>query len=336
MQKDGYPYSIRKNLLTGLICSMLLFTNCTDDSSSGELRQDFLDPPEQAKPWVFWYWMNASVSKEGITADLEAMQEAGIGGAYLMPIWGAQDPPLFEPPAIQLTPYWWEMVLHSLNEAKRLGLEIGMHACDGFALAGGPWITPDMSMQKVVWTETFAEGGKTLDLTLEQPETLEGYYRDIAVYAFPADKGSHYDSKWQVPNVSTSLPGIDPAFLTREDNKEIFRRKDSCWIQYEFDQPFTCRNITIRTLGYNYASHRLRIQCSDDGLHFRNVSRLDVPRHGWQEESTAVTHAIVPVTARYFRFVYDKSGFEPGAEDLEMAKWSRSCENKHIRQRVTP
>ena len=36
------------------------------------------------------------------------------------------------------------------------------------------------------------------------------------------------------------------------------------------------------------------------------------------------THAIPATTAKYFRFVYDKEGSEPGAEDLDAAKWKPS------------
>ncbi|HEX9600460.1 MAG TPA: glycosyl hydrolase, partial [Mariniflexile sp.] len=43
---------------------------------------------ESAMPWVYWYWMKSAYSKEGITADLEAMKQAGIRGAYLMTIKG--------------------------------------------------------------------------------------------------------------------------------------------------------------------------------------------------------------------------------------------------------
>ena len=53
-----------------------------------DFQRAILHPPAAAKPWVFWYWMHGAVSKEGITADLEAMKEVGIGGAYLMPIKG--------------------------------------------------------------------------------------------------------------------------------------------------------------------------------------------------------------------------------------------------------
>src|SRR3954462_15262007 len=101
------------------------FTNAPlTDTSLDEL---FRHPPEQARPWVFWYWMQAAVSKEGITADLEAMKAAGIGGAYLMPIKDTTSPPLFQPTARQLTPEWWSLVTFSMQEAKRLGLKLALH-----------------------------------------------------------------------------------------------------------------------------------------------------------------------------------------------------------------
>ncbi len=39
---------------------------------------------QSSKTWVYWYWMKSAYSKVGITADLEAMKQAGIAGAYLM------------------------------------------------------------------------------------------------------------------------------------------------------------------------------------------------------------------------------------------------------------
>src|SRR5690606_784894 len=144
------------------------------------------------------------VSKEGITADLEAMKEVGIAGAYLMSIKGPTNPPLFTPVAEQLTPHWWDLVKHSFKEADRLGLKIGMHYSDGFALAGGPWITPELSMQKVVSTQTNITGGTKKKIVLKQPETKVDYYKDIAVYAFPSLTGTGISTQTIVPEITTS------------------------------------------------------------------------------------------------------------------------------------
>mgnify|MGYP000739029233 CR=1 FL=1 len=72
-------------------------------------------------------------NSRSITADLEAMHRVGLGGAYLMPIKGVEQGPQYEGKAQQLTPEWWRMVTHSMKEADRLGMQLGMHICDGFA-----------------------------------------------------------------------------------------------------------------------------------------------------------------------------------------------------------
>ena len=300
------------------------------------LEQYFQHPPASARPWVFWYWMQASVSREGIRADLLAMKAAGIGGAYLMPIKGAANPPLIDPPVEQLSPAWWEMVRYAMKEADSLGLELAMHACDGFAIAGGPWITPELSMQKVVWTKTVVKGGGRYEGQLSQPETNEHYYRDIAVLAFPTRSEWDASSLTIIPHVSTDRPGPAPQFLATAGNKESFKSDEPCWIQYAFHRPFTCRTIVIHTNGNNYEAQRLLLEVSNNGRNFRTVGRLESPRHGWQDGDADVTHTIPAVKARYFRFVYYKSGSEPGAEDLDAAKWKPTLKLSGIELSATP
>jgi hypothetical protein len=300
------------------------------------LKQAFQHPPEAAKPWVLWYWMQAAVSKAGITADLQAMKQAGIGGANLVTVKGPANPPFINPPVVQLTPGWWEMVRFAISAADRLGLKLAIHDSDGFALAGGPWITPQLSMQKVVWTKTTIQGGKRYNDTITKPEAYKGYYKDISVYAFPSITGTNVSTKSTVPKVTTSLPATDVQFLVQADNKKSFATSDPCWIQMEFDKPFLCRTITIRNKSTNYQSWRLMIQASDDGLNFRSIGRLEPPRHGWQNNNDMLTSAIAPVTARYFRFVYDKEGSEPGSEDLDFAKWKPSLKITGIELSAEP
>ena len=281
----------------------------------------FRHPPEQAKPWVFWYWMQAAASKEGITADLEAMKSAGLGGAYMMFIKGADSVPLFSPAAQQLSPHWWELVKFAMQEAKRLHFQLGMHVSDGFALAGGPWIKPELSMQRVVSSKTYVSGKHAFNRLLPQPETKENYYKDIAVFAYPTMIKKSIADTAMIPVVTSSVTGVSPQFLTERGNRQSFKSDSACWIQYAYDKPFTCRSIVVRTGGNNYPSRRLQIMMSDDGQTFKPVERLQSPRCGWQDYDVDITHAIKTTTAKYFRFVYDKKELEPGSEDLDPAKW---------------
>ncbi|RTQ51624.1 DNA-binding protein [Hymenobacter gummosus] len=298
--------------------------------TAANLQAAFQNSPDAAKPWVFWYWMNAAVTPEGITADLEAMRQAGIGGAYLMPIRGADDKPLVTPPAEQLSPRWWQMVRHAMAEADRLGLKLAMHVSDGFALAGGPWITPELAMQKVVFSETRLTGGRKQSIQLPQPAAVKGYYRDIAVYAYPTPTGGGVSTYTTKPTVTSSAKEGKPERLTVAGNKDGFKLTEPGWIQYAFDKPFTARSLRIRSNGYNYQANRLIIEASQDGQTFRPVLRLTPPRSGWQD-SSAVTHALPTTTARFFRFRYDPAGSEPGGEDLDAAKWKPSLKVSEIR-----
>jgi hypothetical protein len=35
------------------------------------LQEGFLTPPDASRPFVFWFWLDGNVTREGITADLE-------------------------------------------------------------------------------------------------------------------------------------------------------------------------------------------------------------------------------------------------------------------------
>ena len=314
---------IQRHFLTSICLLLISFSGISQQKTSIDIiEKNFRTPPESAKPWVFWYWLHGAVSKEGITADLEAMKEVGIGGAYLMSIKDTSSVFPFQPQTRQLSTEWWNMVKFAMQETKRLKLQLGIHVSDGFALAGGPWITPALSMQKLVWTKTYIKDGDNGKINLEKPEPVNGFYKDIAVFAYPANSSYAFNDEVLIPTVTASN-GAKPQFLSfaDPDNKEVFRSDTICWIQYKYPELFTCRSIRIHTGTNSYQAQRLIIQASDDGINYKTITRLEPPRHGWQDTDEDYTHSIPATTSRYFRFVYDKSGSEPGSEDLDAAKW---------------
>ena len=316
-----------KKIVISIFCALLMASACQQQQQAH--RNEIVSSEESAKPWFFWYWMYGAITKDAITADLEAMKEAGVGGAYIFAIREVSKPPIFEPSYRTMTPEWWGMVKHAMSEADRLGLKLGMNSCDGFTAAGGPWITPEMSMQKVVWADTVVSGRQTFNARLPQPEKVKDYYEDIAVFAYPAPDGVGESSYKTVPEVTTNA-GKDVQFLAVKGNSKLFEHSSPCWIQYRFNQPFTCRSVTIQTGWNNYQSNRLKIEVSDDGTNFRSIGRMEPPRSGWLDLDANATQLITPITARFFRFVYDPEGSEPGAEDIDDAKWGPALKIRGI------
>lgn len=150
-------------------------------ADAADLERDFLHPPASARPWVYLFPLDGNLTRDGITADLEAMQRVGIGGVLYM----ETDQGAPKGPAPFASPQWRALFQHLCREAQRLGLQVNMNNDAGWCGSGGPWITPELSMQKVVWTETAVTGGQRFDGVLPQPKATKDYYRDIAVFAYP-------------------------------------------------------------------------------------------------------------------------------------------------------
>lgn len=260
---------------------------------------------QDTRPWAIWYWMNGTGSKEAVTADLEAMKAAGMAGAYLMPIKGPD--PEFTPSHAQLTPEWDELIAHAIREAARTGMELGIHICDGFALAGGPWITPEMSMQKIVSTEKdVLVKGKHLKTVLEQPETVRGWYKDIKVYAYRVDSP------------------IQEVSFTTNPSLTGFSSTSPCSIEVDFEKPITARSIYIKPRGNSTQAFRVKVEAQGEDGEYRAVRQLEPPRLGWQSMGPGFTYTLPATTAQHWRLSWTPSGSEPGSEDLDAAKWMPS------------
>jgi hypothetical protein len=193
------------------------------------LAEKFNVPTDEYRPHTLWHWMGVNISKEGMTRDLEAMKESGIGGVYIFNISGIDNPEWKD--RTWRSDYYWEALRHAMAEAKRLGLETGIHNTPGYTATGGPWISQEQGMQKVVFYKKQIQGGKLFEDTLSQPAPVingarkSSFYRDIAVYAVPVKKdvsvsetvdiSSNMDAegriKWQAPEGDWQLVRIGHA-----------------------------------------------------------------------------------------------------------------------------
>lgn len=302
---------------------------------AGALAAAFDAPPPTACPAIYWYWLGGAVTSEGITADLEAMREVGIDQALLFTIGGPNKESGVVPPAATLSPYWWTLVRHATSEARRLGMTLTLNICDGWATASGPWITPECSMQHVVWSEQVVEAGRTPD-PLAQPKTLLGYYRDIRVLALPWPEAWDRTSGTEKAVVTVALDGgapvrLDAAALADPANdRPLVDTDQPAVIEFAFPRPFTLRSVEVRTPpvegfapGVERAANSLEVWASDDGASFRRVGALEYPRHGWQTDMLRLVHALPETTARVFRLVHRPQAPGPYREDYDFGQYVR-------------
>lgn len=209
----GPTLKFRSFLIVFLILGFWISTS----NAQNDLLDGFQHPPASAKARTWWHWINGNVSKEGITADLEAMKQVGIQEAQIFNV----DQGYPDGEATFLSPKWLDLFTFAVAEAERLGLEIGFHNGAGWSSSGGPWITPENGMQTIVYTEIQISKAKkgTIHQKLQQPATKLNYYKDIAVIAFPT------------PQHIQRIDGLDIKSLSNDgfkthlypDDKEINR-----------------------------------------------------------------------------------------------------------------
>jgi hypothetical protein len=180
-----------------LRAAAILFACCLalPGQNAADLESSFQSPPAEARPWVFWFWINGNVSREGITKDLEAMQRVGLGGVIWMEVSGPRWAP--RGPIEAGSKEWHEAMQWAIAEADRLGLAFTLSVDFGYG-SGGPHITPDLSMQKLLWTETQVRGGRTVTAKLPPP----------AVETKPPLVWLHPDERLR-PDVSAALQRAD-------------------------------------------------------------------------------------------------------------------------------
>ncbi len=159
--------------------------------SLSSLRAGFRNPPSQARLRCYWWWLNGNTDKPTITRDLEEMKAKGFGGALLVDANGAgQNGNQPVPAGPQFgSPAWTELYLHALREADRLGLEITLNIMSGWNL-GGPTVTPEDAAKLLTFHRATIDGGKQFDLAIAQPPSKNGFYRDIALIAYPLHHGT--------------------------------------------------------------------------------------------------------------------------------------------------
>ena len=204
--------------------------------SSDILAAGFAHPPDAARPWVYWMWMDGNLSRDGITADLEAMRAAGLGGVVICEV----NVGVPRGPVEFMSPEWRWLFKHVVREAERLGLEVTLNAGPGWTGSGGPWVKPEQSMQHIVAAGVDVAGPSRFDAVLPRPArrpaffgeaglpreikaVMDGFYRDVAVLAFPTPVSGHpiadIDEKaLYVRAPYSSQPGVRPFLPSPADH----------------------------------------------------------------------------------------------------------------------
>ncbi len=268
------------------------FTNYNPDlPKSSIIPADFVEPKGSARVQTWWHWINSNVSKEGIAKDLKALGDCNYGAAIIFNI--ASD--VTKEGDLKFnSPAWFENFKYVLDEAKKNNIEIGLHNCDGWSEAGGPWITPELSMKKLTFSKVRVVGdGTAKDIKLPRPFAMRDhykkpstppFYKDIAVFAYPAFrptkvaidgkivglKKSSADTASIPQNMKLAFDGDPNTFV---EAKPVLNKKGERFfgIDIEFENPIEASSAYIGMKWNWKLPEGVFLAASDDGKTWRDI-----------------------------------------------------------------
>ena len=159
-------------------------------SATTDLEAEFVNPPNKAKTWIYWWWPNGYVSELGIVRDLDEMKSKGISGALVFQARAGETPVRIE----FMSDRWLKLFRFAVEEAAKRDITITLNLCDAWN-ATGPWVTSEHA-PKVLHTQSIeTHGPRALSHKFLRPEKLD-HYENLFVFAWREKDGVCQRDSW--------------------------------------------------------------------------------------------------------------------------------------------
>lgn len=256
---------------------------------------------------MWWFHGETETTRAGITADLEAFRQQGVGGVvYYDQMHGKGEHALDA-----FSAEWWRMFVFAAQEARRLGLTFETHFSNGYC-AGGPWITDDLGMQMLVAADTVVKGGQRFDGMLRPTLLGRKYHGNVAVLAFPVKENCWGRRKMTANRTVTAAEGtvdivtdMGRVFTARSMTYNVQGRSRTR--TRSMNVPLApCDSLSGRAaeekslMGFRWLPDIGELEASDDGNTWRTVCAIK-PSYSGNTSWKTKTISFPAVSARFFR-----------------------------------
>lgn len=295
------------------LLAILLIAGATSMPASADpsLEDQFRNPPQAARPQVWWHWMNGNIDADEAVADIDWMADQGIGGIHMFE-GGLGAPKQIRVLKPWMSPAWQEAMRNSVRRAHSRGMDFSIATSPGWSSTGAPFVQPADAMKKLVWSETVvSRDGDKGDIRLPRPPAVEGayqdvpltknagsnFYRDVAVIAFPGHRTVLKPDALTSSSAIVAAQMVDGRF---DDPQHLLPDANGTgWVIMRFARPQSVRSIRVGMPapgGFGAPAPPVaRLEVSDDGLTYRNVATLAASK------SPVRTASFPAVSGRYFR-----------------------------------
>ena len=216
-----------------IVLMLLVFAMTLSFARAADLEDDFRNPPDSARPGVYWYFMDGNLDRREMVKDLESMKEVGLGNLVFLEV----NVGVPRGPVKFMSDQWQDLYANAVHHAERLGIDITMGAGPGWTGSGGPWVKPEQSMQHLVFSTVETTGPGNFDDILPIPKQRSTtwhkmrspFYEDVVVFAFPKCNPVIDDINEKAlyeRNPYTSMRGVKPylpssASIPKQDESNV-------------------------------------------------------------------------------------------------------------------
>ncbi len=282
------------------IIFIFFLCNCTQETAKNDFEKElFRSPPTEVRVHTWWHWIDGRITRKGITRDLESMKERGIVQATILNIGMPSGQNINVKKVLFDSDEWYEMFKWALKEANRLDISIGVHNCDGWSESGGPWITPEMSMKKFVFSKTKIQANQQ-KIILPQPLCETNFYRDVAVIAYKKQSTLNTILN-EVPKVIVN-DTIDGKALVDGNPESMIEIRNGDILNFiNSDKELKTRISLLQNFKGTFYFPEPKtieyiIKASNDGVHFKKITEVATNKFYGNE-----LFNIPPTTAKYFQ-----------------------------------
>jgi hypothetical protein len=315
-----------KSIFISCLLVGIQFQAFSQQVNTDKLKQGFENPGNEARPRVWWHWMNGNITKDGIRKDLLWMNRVGIGGIQNFDA-ALSTPQIVEKRLSYMTPDWKDAFRYTTRLADSLLMEMAIAGSPGWSESGGPWVKPEDGMKKIVWTATRVKGGSS-NIVVPKPAGVTGPFQNIPIMpefgtsdGNSNQKGFYKDIAivaYKLPDADKSLSELNAIVTSSGGNFSLLQLTDGdlgttsllprdttagfAWIQFAFPQRQTIKAITM--VGGGSAGNfgfggdpkdSRKLEVSDDGVNFKVV--CVIPMGAIAEQTITIPATI----AKYFR-----------------------------------
>jgi hypothetical protein len=181
------PASMRRAVGQPLIIALLLLL--APRISAHPTEAAFRTPPAEAGTWVYWWWLNGHVSRDGIVRDLDVMKQQGISGALVFHAGTGWTPRT----TTFMSSGWRSLFRYAVQEAARRKITLTLNVCDGWN-AGGPWVDARHAARQLHTDVIDVVGPRRIDRTLPAIPSDRQYARELFVLAWRCSSAGSCES----------------------------------------------------------------------------------------------------------------------------------------------